>query len=373
MAKIRILATADIHFERMDKDKLEEYKLYFLRSLTKYKPNMFTLAGDTPDSRNLKAESKEYRLLNEFICTISKKCDELGIMFTVLQGTPSHEGHIMQNIITINNLNITYYGEITKMYFKGFSVLFLPELYCTNLDQFNQMVKDELGNDKVDICIFHGMFDFAIPALKQIDSAFNQSRSIVIDSKDFQDRYIKSICFGGHVHKAFNSGKVYYLGRFVNEKTQEKTSDMFGIKCIDVYDTGAFDITNITNPYLNDYKFITLEIDKDTTVEDLTNIIHLSECKKNTTVFKVIVDNNSEAKSTFGLWRKVYKPQHLKRKLVSERINGVLPDYVSSISTTILETKDIDVMVLKLYEEITNNTLDKKTLGILKRGERDDH
>ncbi|MGL5718529.1 MAG: metallophosphoesterase [Paraclostridium sp.] len=368
--KLKILATADIHFERLNLDQIEAYTKYFVDSLRSTSPDIFVIAGDLTDSRNMKAESDEYKLLNNFLTQLSKECKILDTKFIILEGTPSHDGKVGKNIVTINRLEIEYKEKLNVEVINGYRVLFMPEMYCSSIEAFNLEISEAIDKTRVDICIFHGMFDFPIPALKQIDSNFNNARSVVINNYDFHKKYVKIASFGGHVHKAMSEDKCFYLGRFINEKHQHPESDLFGLKLISL-DDERFTIERLDNPHLLNYKFVTLEFNNQTSVDRIMDQIYIGSHDNETTVFVCIIDNDKESRHIFKLWRNIYKPLNFKRKIVNPRVSGVDPSVVSKVSSITLDTCDIDSMINELYHEVTGKILDNNTLQIIK-GEIDE-
>ncbi|MGL5766498.1 MAG: hypothetical protein ACRCX8_12750 [Sarcina sp.] len=365
----RIMATADGHIERIETRYIDKYIKYTQSSIEEYRPNIFIYAGDAADSRNVRAESEEYQNLTRYIVSLYKACIENDVIPIYIKGTPSHDGDVIKRIIEINELNEFMYVEQPTVYFhRGFSILLLPEIYTPTLETFYKIVGETIhdaGLDKVDAVAFHGMMDFAIPQLKQVDSHFNQSRSVVIDTDNFMNTFVRGIAFGGHVHKSICYKNCYYLGRFVNEKHQSPTSDLFGYKFIEIDSSDNISITNITNPYLLNYKFLDIRITKETTIDDILSRITKHNIKNENTVFKVFIDKNKESRHTFNLWKKVYKPLNVKRKFIAEDIGDLSPESISKVDSIIVDTGDIQTMVERYYKELTDETLDRVSIDYL--------
>lgn len=365
--KRKILATADGHIERLDKDRLPEYMDYIKTSIEFYQPELFIYAGDACDSRNVRAESDEYALLNNYMVELSRLCDKNNITMIYVKGTPSHDGEVIKQIIDINKLNIKYVDKPKVIFFRGTSFLLLPELYMPTIESFYELVHGLLkgeGIDKVDICVFHAMMDFAIPQLKQVDSQFNQSRSVVIDTERFMQSFVSRIAFGGHVHKSINFKNCYYLGRFINEKHQAIGTDLFGFKYIEVTESD-YCITNVENKYLLDYDFLDIHISKETTIEDIMNIISKKDIVNEETVFKILIDKNKESRQTFTMWKKIYQPINVKRKFIAENISDLEIDEVSKIDSISVDKMDIIHMTERYYKEISGMNLDESTIKSL--------
>lgn len=365
--KRKILSTADGHIERLNKDHFTDYIQYMKSSIETYQPELFIYAGDGCDSRNVRAESEEYKMITQYFINLDKICFNNNVECIYLRGTPSHDGDVIKRIIEINNLNIRYIEDPKLIYFRGLSILLLPEIYTPTLESFNKIIRATLGKlDKADICVFHGMFDFAIPQLKQVDSSFNQSRSVVINTQHFMTNFVKTLAFGGHVHKAIKdpSYNCFYLGRFINEAHQPSSSDMFGFKYIEINDE-KFSIKNVNNPYLLDYKFVDIKIHKDTTMDSiLERCRHIKEDLKEV-VFNVYIDKNNESRQTFKTWRKIIQPVHVKKRFIAESMDQLIDENISKVSNIVIDANDLRAMTKLFYEEATNQELSVDILDLV--------
>lgn len=247
----KILITADIHFETLEMDKLELYKEYFKNSIETFKPDIFCIAGDLVDDRNLKAESNEFKSLIDFTNYISRLCINNNIYMVVLRGTVSHDGDVVETVANIckgSNNGFEYINDICVRTIKGLDILFIPEPYYAKYNDFYEELVNKRGNKEVDCTIFHGMVDFAIPQLKQIDSKYNLSRSIVIKSSDLKHNN-KTIVIGGHVHSYIYKDNIYYTQRFINERGHYSDLDNYGLKLVTI-ENDNYKIMNIPNPYI---------------------------------------------------------------------------------------------------------------------------
>lgn len=357
--KRKILATADGHIERLDKEHFDDYIQYMKTSIETYQPELFIYAGDGCDSRNVRAESEDYGLLTKYFVSLNQFCADNNVECIYLKGTPSHDGDVIKRIIEINKLNISYYEEPKLIYFRGTSILLLPEIYTPTIDSFNKIVRNTLGKiEKADICVFHGMFDFAIPQLKQVDSNFNQSRSVVINTSHFMKSFVNVVAFGGHVHKAIKDKDTncLYLGRFINEVHQPPSSDMFGFKYLEVSST-EFKIKNVNNPYLLDMKFVDIKIHRDTTIDNiLERCRHIKE-DNNRVVYNVFIDKNNESRQTFKTWKKIVQPLHVKKRFIAETLNELINEDVSKVSSVVIDVNDLRSMSMLFYKEMTNTEI----------------
>ena len=362
MKTLRVLITADIHFERLHPEMIDKYTEYFISSLKGSTPDIFVLAGDVTDSRNIKAEASEYKALTRMITSISRCCNELNVKMFVLRGTPSHDGKVMENIIKINKLNIEYFSDPIVYYILGYKVLFLPEVYTDTYESFENMIHETIGDERVDMCIFHGMFDFPIPALRQIDSSFNQSRTVVIDSESFMRKFVKHVSIGGHVHSYMSSNNVVYTGRFVNEIHQPYDKEDFGIKLLLLSDNG-YEIHTISNPYLHKYDFVNITINDNTSLDDALSQVKGLEPSNTMVICNILNTHNS--RELFKSFVKVFKPVHVKRRMINSTTvdDSKLRSNAGRISLDVL---DIDSMLNEIYKTETGKVLNEKIISNIK-------
>lgn len=367
MKKLSILTTADGHIERLPIEHFDKYLKYMKESIERIQPDIFIYCGDACDSRNVRAESDEYRNLTKYVVNLSNICKENNVKCIYVKGTPSHDGDVIKKIIDINDLDIKYVEHPEIFFFRGSSILLLPELYCPTLESFYGIIAGLLKNnhlDKVDLCAFHGMMDYAIPQLKQVDSHFNQSRSVVIDTNRFLDKFIHGIAFGGHVHSSIFNRNCYYVGRFINEKHQSRDSDLFGFKLVTCVDD-IYSISNVENKYLLEYDFVDILITKDTTVNQILDDISKRDVVNHKTVFKVTLQKNKESRQIFNLWKKMYQPVNVKRKFIAESLNNLDVEEISKVNSATFDKSDIIDMTTKLYKQLSGDELDEITVNIL--------
>lgn len=307
----KYLVTADIHFERIVKEEKHiEVHEYFIDTIRNVRPEIFIIAGDVTDSRNLRIESFEAYLLEIFIMNICSELKKYGGKLLVIRGTPSHDGDVMKFIChTMTRYfkdTVTYVDSINKVFLNGTSIICIPEIYKPTYQEFLDELYEVAGDERFDICVFHNMMDFAIPAVSQIDSKFNVSRCVVIDTDTISE--LANVCIGGHVHSYIHNKNVYYTGRCINEVHQKPDSDEFGIKLLTLTSSNSYEIENITNPFLFNQTFIELDFSK-LTLESLSDIMYRSS---DSTVY-LCKYTSGEQEDLFREFVKIYKPKHVKK------------------------------------------------------------
>lgn len=357
----KILITADVHFETLEMDKIDLYLDYFLTSIETYKPDIFCIAGDLVDDRNIKAEANEYQLLVEFIQKISDYCSKSNVSFIVLKGTISHDGEVVKNLY-INNKPFIYIDEITIQTHKGMNILFIPEPYFSSYNEFYNALNLARGDQKVDLVIFHGTVDFAIPQLKQIDSKYNLSRSIVMKSSDIKYN-CKTLAIGGHIHSYIYNDGIYYTNRFINQRGHYTGLDTYGIKLVEINDE-KYEVTNILNPYIIKQNVINIDL-RDKSELDIIEISNkYSKQDQNNIVYNITYNSDiSDQRLLVRKFQDLTNAKYIKRvkKNANIEVNKVKHDYKDDINA-------IDLLK-NIYKTRFNEELDDKYINILKGDE----
>lgn len=355
---LSFLITADIHFEKLVMKNYENSMRYISETLSNLKPDIFIIAGDITDSKLIQVESKSYIELVKFIKELNELCLKNRIEFIILKGTPSHDGNVTKNIIALHELNsITFIDEpFYSINRNGYKLMFLPEVTYPKYDDF---LKDLQKNsvERSDVIIFHNMFDFAIPALKQIDSEFNLGRSVVINSEDF-NKYFNILSIGGHVHSFINNKDIYYTGQFINKDGKPGLPEEFGFKYIKLKDN-EYQLKNIDNYYIHKVKtcdlYFTASIDS---ILDKAKNYNVKE-----TLFKCYGIANDDFVIKFDIFKKTINPIYIK-KVLKDNTDNQINDDVMKLGIKITSDDQLINMFKDIYysikrEEVSNNLLDK--------------
>lgn len=357
----KILITADIHFETLEMDKIDLYLDYFLTSIETYKPDIFCIAGDLVDDRNIKAESNEYQLLVDFIGKISDYCKKSNVTFIILKGTVSHDGEVVKNLY-INNKSFIYIDNITTQIHKGMNILFIPEPYFSSYNEFYNVLNTARGDQKIDLVIFHGTVDFAIPQLKQIDSKYNLSRSIVMKSTDLKHN-CKTLCIGGHIHTYIYNDNIYYANRFINQRGQYASLDTYGIKLVEINDS-KYEVTNIVNPYIIKQKVVNIDLRDKSELDIIEFSNKYINQDQNNIIYNIIYNSDiSDQRLLVRKFQDLTNAKYIKRvkKNANIEVNKVNHKYKDNIHA-------VDLLK-EIYKNRYNEELDNKYIKILKGDE----
>lgn len=362
---LKFAITADIHFERLRKSKLNDYVRYFRELFDNERPSVFIIAGDTSDSKLMQAESDNYVNLVKFIKVLNNMCLERGIEFIILKGTPSHDGDVVKNILKLQNLdNIKFFNEnFTNIILSGYNFTFIPEVtYPTYLD-FENDCKEAMK--ETDVVIFHDMFDFAIPALKQIDSEFNLGRSVVINSKTFR-KFFKILSIGGHVHSHIGERDIYYTGQFTNKLGVPGVSSDYGVKVVTLIDD-KYNIKNYDNKYIE--KTDLCELNFENQIDVILNVAKNYDVE--TTLFKVYgVANDDFAKKMEG-FKKIIKPKFIK-KVLRDTENDIIDDGLIKLGARISTNEQLIDLFKEMYKDVYKEDVKEELLKMLIKSKGDD-
>ena len=362
---LKFAITADIHFERLRKSKLNDYVRYFRELFDNERPSVFIIAGDTSDSKLMQAESENYVNLVKFIKVLNNMCLERGIEFIILKGTPSHDGDVVKNILKLQNLdNIKFFNEnFTNIILSGYNFTFIPEVtYPTYLD-FENDCKEAMK--ETDVVIFHDMFDFAIPALKQIDSEFNLGRSVVINSKTFR-KFFKILSIGGHVHSHIGERDIYYTGQFTNKLGVPGVSSDYGVKVVTLIDD-KYNIKNYDNKYIE--KTDLCELNFENQIDVILNVAKNYDVE--TTLFKVYgVANDDFAKKMEG-FKKIIKPKFIK-KVLRDTENDIIDDGLIKLGARISTNEQLIDLFKEMYKDVYKEDVKEELLKMLIKSKGDD-
>lgn len=348
---MKILVTADIHHSKLILKQNQECINFFNNTIINEKPDMFVIAGDLNDSQNLKSGSDEMRELVRFIKSIVKTANENNCRFIVLRGTKGHDGDVVKTIhesISEKEYAFEYIESPEVLYHKNYSFLFLPEMYLPSLKEFEELMDKKTRSEKVDCIFFHGMMDFAIPQLKQVDSSYGLSRSIVIDSNKLRKRF--NLCaIGGHVHAKIKERNIIYTNSPINSIGDIKMD--LGIGKLEILSKSYYEYSTIINPYNIAHKIVYLDFTSKTLSEidnEVSKII--LEYNIDYIIFNAIVDASTNSLQNYTSFIRKYNPKYIKKKIKdTTKVNKVSTSDLKYKAT--LSSEDIVSMIIKIAKD----------------------
>lgn len=259
---MRLVNISDIHIGKKDDMRLkEELEIFFDYLKDTENIDMITISGDLFD-RVLTANEYGTTLALEFIQRlIDLYVPEIDIR--IIKGTRSHDFNQLDILKVFKEKAGSHFKIIEKNeveVFNGYKILYLPEEYPTDYDDFYK--ENLLGvEDKVyDFIIGHGMIDF-IAFTGYEDDSENRVHGTPTHKADDLIRVTKGPIIFGHIHeKQEYKDKIYYTGSYSRYSFDTPSEKGFMVFDIDDDDPSKFKMTFIENTKAPTYAV--LDIDK---------------------------------------------------------------------------------------------------------------
>lgn len=259
---MKLVNISDIHIGKKDDMRLkEELEIFFDYLKDTENIDMITISGDLFD-RVLTANEYGTTLALEFIQRlIDLYIPEIDIR--IIKGTRSHDFNQLDILKVFKEKAGSHFKIIEKNeveVFNGYKILYLPEEYPTDYDDFYK--ENLLGvEDKVyDFIIGHGMIDF-IAFTGYEDDSENRVHGTPTHKADDLIRVTKGPIIFGHIHeKQEYKDKIYYTGSYSRYSFDTPSEKGFMVFDIDDDDPSKFKMTFIENTKAPTYAV--LDIDK---------------------------------------------------------------------------------------------------------------
>lgn len=259
---MKLVNISDIHIGKKDDMKLkDELEIFFDYLKNTENIDMITISGDLFD-RVLTANEYGTTLALEFIQRlIDLYVPEIDIR--IIKGTRSHDFNQLDILKVFKEKAGSHFKIIEKNeveVFNGYRILYLPEEYPTDYDDFYK--ENLLGvEDKVyDFIIGHGMIDF-IAFTGYEDDSENRVHGTPTHKANDLIRVTKGPIIFGHIHeKQEYKDKIYYTGSYSRYSFDTPSEKGFMVFDIDDNDPSNFKMTFIENTTAPTYAV--LDIDK---------------------------------------------------------------------------------------------------------------
>lgn len=259
---MKLVNISDIHIGKKDDMKLkDELEIFFDYLKNTENIDMITISGDLFD-RVLTANEYGTTLALEFIQRLlDLYVPEIDIR--IIKGTRSHDFNQLDILKVFKEKAGSHFKIIEKNeveVFNGYRILYLPEEYPTDYDDFYK--ENLLGvEDKVyDFIIGHGMIDF-IAFTGYEDDSENRVHGTPTHKANDLIRVTKGPIIFGHIHeKQEYKDKIYYTGSYSRYSFDTPSEKGFMAFDIDDNDPSNFKMTFIENTAAPTYAV--LDIDK---------------------------------------------------------------------------------------------------------------
>lgn len=287
------LHISDIHVGAFDSEILyNEFKKIVIKETIKKLPflDVIFIQGDFYHyelSLNGKHAWYSFKMFDELKKAIKKK--KLNTKIRLIKGTKSHDHEQLENLLYDDDLDIRLINQVEEEYINGVKILYLPEEYIADPEDYYKEYFDNTYN----YIVGHGMFEET--AFHNYNSEINMEAAPVYNS-DLISSISDFACFG-HVHNAYTFKNIYYTGSFSRWCHGEEDPKGFLIS--------AFNKTNnnvTVMPVINYLarKFITINIDKVIDNNDIDDIIkYIEKYYDKHGVYKLRLIINEKSDSSF--------------------------------------------------------------------------
>lgn len=259
---MRLVNISDIHIGKKDDMRLkEELEIFFDYLKDTENIDMITISGDLFD-RVLTANEYGTTLALEFIQRlIDLYVPEIDIR--IIKGTRSHDFNQLDILKVFKEKAGSHFKIIEKNeveVFNGYKILYLPEEYPTDYDDFYKENLLGVDDKTYDFIIGHGMIDF-IAFTGYEDDSENRVHGTPTHKADDLIRVTKGPIIFGHIHeKQEYKDKIYYTGSYSRYSFDTPSEKGFMVFDIDDDDPSKFKMTFIENTKAPTYAV--LDIDK---------------------------------------------------------------------------------------------------------------
>lgn len=259
---MKLVNISDIHIGKKDDMKLkDELEIFFDYLKDTEDIDMITISGDLFD-RVLTANEYGTTLALEFIQRlIDLYIPEIAIR--IIKGTRSHDFNQLDILKVFKEKAGSHFKIIEKNeveVFNGYKILYLPEEYPTDYDDFYKENLLGVDDKTYDFIIGHGMIDF-IAFTGYEDDSENRVHGTPTHKADDLIRVTKGPIIFGHIHeKQEYKDKIYYTGSYSRYSFDTPSEKGFMVFDIDDDDPSKFKMTFIENTKAPTYAV--LDIDK---------------------------------------------------------------------------------------------------------------
>lgn len=274
---IEVSVISDIHFGAFDAEMLfNELNEEFLKPLSKKdKLDLVVITGDYYDKK-ISQNSKHARYSTLFFTNLVNICIDKGAKLRIIQGTESHDNDQLELLKIISkdykcDVKIIYNVEKEEV-FKDFKVLYIPEEYMVNKDEYYA----DYFNDEYNMIFGHGMVqEVAFCALSQ-ESANTMSKAPIFSTDVFREICKGPVIFG-HIHTPQTiKDTVYYVGSFSRWTFGEEEDKGY---CDIIYniDNGYYEVKYMVNELARQFDTVELSPSNNffnKNIEEQLNFIH---------------------------------------------------------------------------------------------------
>lgn len=210
---LKVAVFGDVHLgnrRTLTPDVLRGLRSFFPKNTETKALDLIIIEGDLFDE-GLMFYHDYLGMIQNWMLELIVLCHRNKIALRVLEGTPSHDMHQSRQFLTLieaTQLEIDFRYvedlEIEQHPTLG-DILYVPDEWGSSCEHCYSAAKALLadhGLKRVDYCIFHGAFEYQLPAHKGIPTH---------DSKAWQE-LVEYAIFAGHIHQYSKHGKIIASG-----------------------------------------------------------------------------------------------------------------------------------------------------------------
>lgn len=338
---------ADIHGGAIKAEdlmnELDESLLKYLKSLKIL--DFVMIAGDLFDNKlSLNSEHTKYMFV--FLKKLIDICVQKNAKLRIIKGTEFHDNKQLEILKFLGNTNcdIRIFEHVAdEELFKGFKVLYIPEEYLADKDEYYKEYFSECG--RYDMVIGHGLINEVAFVAKMQESEVTMSKAPIFKSDDLLD-ICKGPVFFGHIHKSQQiKDRIFYVGSFSRWIFgEEEPKGFFTVGYTP--DTGKFDVEFIENKLAKRYDTMVIDYnssfyreDENQQIDYVINLVNNISVDKLRLVFNIPEDYPNPILLTnlindiFSKYRHIKvvinnnSKEKIKKREVEEKIKALLTTY----------------------------------------------
>jgi len=246
---IKGVTIQDLHFGNKRTEEMYKELDFFKEFIKNNEIHILNFNGDYFDRKLTATEPAIFFAIN-FFDEVMKICIEKNIKVRILLGTRSHDLNqyktLFSHYFTLLNFDIKYIAEATEEELFGLKILYLPEEYPENIQEYYKTYKTNHYN----IIHGHGMWDF-VSFVGNIDSEEISKYGGIHSApifiyEEWKDAISDGLAIFGHIHKRQSYKNIYYGGPFTAWEYADKSERGFTYYEIDS-ETKKWELKYINN------------------------------------------------------------------------------------------------------------------------------
>lgn len=334
---LNVLFISDIHLGH-SRNKTHEIIANLKKCITSktlHDVDILFIAGDLFD-KLLVYPADEVAQIEVWFCRLLVMCKEKDVMIRILEGTPLHDrkqASVLCRAHKDENIKLKYVDNLSIEYIPEFdiNVLYIPDEWRVDpADTWDDVVKlmTDLGIDKVDLSIMHGMFEHQVP---------NNIKSIKTHTRKNYEDITKYFINIGHVHTSSVLNRTIANGSFDRLAQNEEEPKGFFKVSIKIDNVDDSVVKFVENKTAKIFKAIILDIEEESTSLDQLHV-DLSKLPDDSYIeFRVTKERLGYKKAIIKSIADQHPNINISHKTIDEKREVKLVDNEKDVSLTNLE------------------------------------